>query len=414
MKKTFKIISFLLSFAFIFTLLPLASLAETYEGECGEGLTWSLNTETGLLTISGTGDMTEYENEEQLPWYDYSLLVKAIVIEEGVTSAYKWAFSACVNAESLSVPSTLKTYECYMVECTSLKTVTFVDGVEGILGSFMYCTALETVVLPDTLIGIGVNAFSGCTALENVNLPESIRYILNNAFEGCTSLESITFPSGIVEIGQCAFADCTSLKTVIFEGVDSLGVDDGSDRDVPFSNIFAGCPSLEYNVYGNAKYLGNDETPYLLLISAISDDITSVEIHEDAKCIAGTAFQSCNNLKAVVIPENIVGMGQSVFTECKNLTDIFCVAESIPSDWESAWSHSMDGNVFDVHWGFAVSENGDVNADGSIDIFDYILVKGYHFGSDDITAEELFRADINQDGMVDVFDYLGIKVICFN
>lgn len=55
--------------------------AEVYSGKCGDNMTWSANTEEGLLTISGTGEMNfygEFSTEEGLdylpfPWEDESI-----------------------------------------------------------------------------------------------------------------------------------------------------------------------------------------------------------------------------------------------------------------------------------------------------------------------------------------------------
>ena len=52
---------------------------------------------------------------------------------------------------------------------------------------------------------------------------------------------------------------------------------------------------------------------------------------------------------------------------------------------------------------------GDVNADGAIDQFDYILVKRHYFETRLLTDDELPRADVNQDGAIDQFDYILIK-----
>ena len=81
-----RITALFLAFALICALLPAAVLpasAETFSGTCGaEGdssnLTWTLDTETGKLTISGTGVMPDYywqsvngNNITTAPWYKY-------------------------------------------------------------------------------------------------------------------------------------------------------------------------------------------------------------------------------------------------------------------------------------------------------------------------------------------------------
>lgn len=45
---------------------------QTY-GECGEATSWSFDRQTGLLTISGQGDMYDYDydNGNYAPWYAF-------------------------------------------------------------------------------------------------------------------------------------------------------------------------------------------------------------------------------------------------------------------------------------------------------------------------------------------------------
>ena len=52
---------------------------------------------------------------------------------------------------------------------------------------------------------------------------------------------------------------------------------------------------------------------------------------------------------------------------------------------------------------------GDVNDDGTIDQFDYILVKRHYFETRLLTDDELPRADVNGDGAIDQFDYILIS-----
>ena len=51
---------------------------------------------------------------------------------------------------------------------------------------------------------------------------------------------------------------------------------------------------------------------------------------------------------------------------------------------------------------------GDVNNDGEINQYDYLLIKRQHFGTRLLTDDETSRADVNHDGKVDQYDYLLI------
>ena len=56
-----------------------------YSGFCGESVNWSLDTETGLLEITGSGEIAGYSYGDA-PWYNCRTKIKECVIENGVTS----------------------------------------------------------------------------------------------------------------------------------------------------------------------------------------------------------------------------------------------------------------------------------------------------------------------------------------
>ncbi len=55
---------------------------------------------------------------------------------------------------------------------------------------------------------------------------------------------------------------------------------------------------------------------------------------------------------------------------------------------------------------------GDVNGDGKINMFDYMLVKSIYFDKYTPDSAEFARADINADGKVNMFDYVLVKNVC--
>ena len=110
----------------IVSLLPATALAADIvdSGTCGaEGdgsnLTWTLNSE-GVLTISGTGAMKEYD-PYKAPWYDSRSRVKSAVIADGVTSIGDYAFRDCYNLASVSIPDSVTSIGDFAFnDCTSL------------------------------------------------------------------------------------------------------------------------------------------------------------------------------------------------------------------------------------------------------------------------------------------------------
>ena len=58
-----KVLSLLLSIAMLLGItsgLNLTAYAEVQSGTCGKNVNYSLDTETGVLTISGSGNTTDY------------------------------------------------------------------------------------------------------------------------------------------------------------------------------------------------------------------------------------------------------------------------------------------------------------------------------------------------------------------
>ena len=94
-----RIISILLAVCLIFGLLPVGVLAASAtSGSCGKNATWSYNAATKTLSISGSGDMTDYETDPAMgienapPWDDYREEIEHVIINEGITSIGAEAF----------------------------------------------------------------------------------------------------------------------------------------------------------------------------------------------------------------------------------------------------------------------------------------------------------------------------------
>ena len=79
-------------------------------GTCGNNLKWSYD--SGTLIISGKGEMDDYgyysEDSYYPPWHLKKDSIKAIIIEQGVTSIGEHAFSDCTSLLILSLPRSLK------------------------------------------------------------------------------------------------------------------------------------------------------------------------------------------------------------------------------------------------------------------------------------------------------------------
>lgn len=137
-----------------------------------------------------------------------------------------------------------------------LRSVVIPEGVKEIdVEAFWYNYSLESVTLPESLTAIGKRAFSFCSALKTIEIPAGITAVSEDTFYECTSLESVTFkgnitsigseafrfcgklasvalPATLETIGDNAFAQCAALTTVTFAGEDASVITIGEGNDV--------------------------------------------------------------------------------------------------------------------------------------------------------------------------------------
>lgn len=156
--------------------------------------------------------------------------IEKIVISEGIEVLGNGVFMNCKELKEVVLPRTLKRIGTTdPAGCPKiLGTMTKLEG------TFEY-TALEEVVIPDSVKYIGEYAFSGCNRLRRVVLPDELKEIKQYTFCWCKSLQEVVFPQDLRVVGMEAFEGCESLKTVVLpEGVSSIE-----------QGAFAGCRSME-------------------------------------------------------------------------------------------------------------------------------------------------------------------------
>ena len=93
-------------FLMITLFMGLSANAEK-SGTCGPNLNWQL-TDDGVLTITGTGQMKDYNDSyAQSPW-SYTN-VKEVMMSDGVTSIGEYAFYFCTKLTSINIPNGVTT-----------------------------------------------------------------------------------------------------------------------------------------------------------------------------------------------------------------------------------------------------------------------------------------------------------------
>lgn len=224
---------------------------------------WFFDEATGVLTIRGSGPMKNYSisstSISRPPWYGIRSKVKAVVVEEGVTSVGDCAF-----------------YSCAMTDAALPESVIHIGD-----SAFSHCGSLTSADIPIGVTSIEENAFYNCSSLTSVNIPSGVKYLSGHTFRDCSSLTSVELPNGLTQIYTGLFENCVNLERVaIPSGVTAIG-----------SSAFQGCSGL-----------------------------TSAGILSGVADIGDWAFSDCGSLTSVTVPDSVTSIGASAFSGCGDVT----------------------------------------------------------------------------------------------
>ena len=280
-------------FFLILSLLPMAASADQ-SGKCGANVEYTYNSSVKSLTISGTGDMYDYDiygTLSELP--PFPSLAETLIIEPGVTSIGLFAFAGMTQLTSVKIPNTISTISKYSFKgCISVNSISsdiknpnsvtmgygvfddipstakltvpmgtknryssannwnrFTNIVEANIASGA-CGADVTYFYERTTYTLHISGSGSMwdlddpayypwdlyrSEIKNVKIDSKVTGIGDYAFFGCSGLITAFIPSSVSSIGMYAFSGCSKLETVTSEITTPNDIDD--------QNIFDGIPS---------------------------------------------------------------------------------------------------------------------------------------------------------------------------
>ena len=210
----------------------------------------------------------------------------SVTLPNAVTSIGSYAFAYCISLTSVSLPNSLTTIGDFaFTNATSLSTIELPLSLMDIgMMAFDNC-GLVSVVIPASVMGIGINPFTYCSSLTSITVdgPSNVFYTPNDnalvnsqtqtlvtglsttiipntvttigafAFDGCINLTSITIPNSVTYIDNLAFHYCIGLTSITVEATTppTLGNDvfQAIPVDIP---VYVPCESLDaYQDYNN-------------------------------------------------------------------------------------------------------------------------------------------------------------------
>lgn len=296
-------------------------------GTCGENVTWALD-DTGTITISGTGEMEDYNNYARYaPWHSNKSSVKKVIINDGVTSIGTCAFYDCTGLTSITIPNSI----------TNI----------GYL-AFRGCTGLTSITIPDSVTNIEWQAFDHCSGLTDVTIGSGVTKIGIGAFEYCIELTSIIIPNSVKIIESCVFSHCYGLASIIVSQGNTVY---HSSWNCLIENetktIIAGCKTSFIPEDGSVASIGD---------SAFSGCIglKSIVIPDSVTSIGWEAFRDCTGLTNITIPGSVTSIGLHAFSDCTGLTSLV-IPNSVTTIGANAFGHVLNvvysGDASGTPWG---------------------------------------------------------------
>ncbi|MCM1285773.1 MAG: leucine-rich repeat protein [Acetobacter sp.] len=358
-----KFISLFLSIITLFTMLSMAEIVSfAATGNTGD-LSYSYDTSTKVLTLTGSGYSKNYENKtlNRAPWYAmYRNSIKSVVVENGVKGLGSYLFYGCTAITSVSIPDSVDTIgDCCFRGCTALTNITLPDNCTWYYKElFLDCSSLKWAVMPK---GNTTNNYSG-------KLPDG-------TFSGCTSLEEVYIGRDHTEIDTKAFYNCGKLHGVVWTSgsINSIGAD--ALYNVPSSCTFVSVNNMESwtsangfsyndvtgvcsdNTYSSQKLTYYFNTDNRRLSFSGSGDMSSTpwsvyhyliknisfESVDNTYKISSRAFESCESLDTIIFNNTNNGtltIEDNAFYNCTGTTFWLNIPENTVSIGANAFNNT--------------------------------------------------------------------------
>ena len=236
------------------------------------------------------------------------------------------AFARCIALEEIEIPDSVETIGgAAFNRAISLKRIKLPAGLQRIERGTFLGTGIDELEIPETVTYIGRGAFSGCLNLSEVVIPDSVTEIDFQAFKYCEKLEAITMSKNIKKMGPEAFHDTAWYNAqpdgfVVLRGDILYSLKGDSIREVT---------ALPEEV----KYLAGGVFYYRQQLERV--DLSS---ERGLTWIGDNYFYRCIMLKEVILPPDMTGLPEDMFSNCGRMELIV-----MPSSVKVIGKYAFDG-----------------------------------------------------------------------
>lgn len=263
-------------------------------------LTYQIDGQPAKATIT---DCTNYS-------YGYELSIPEDFNGVTVSGIARRAFANYYGSNIILPDSLLTIGDEAFINCDNLTKIIIPKNVSSIgYGVFAYCYQLKEIVvhpensayshLNGVLFDITKNVliqYPTGKQDQDYSIPDSVTRIGNRAFAGCYYITDMFIPDNVTSIGEGALADCYQLQHFALEAVHTaFTVQNGVLFNKSQSELIqypAGKTGNSYTIPSTVTVIGND------------------------------VFSGCQNLRTITIPGSVTSIGIRAFTGCSSLQNI--------------------------------------------------------------------------------------------
>lgn len=260
-----------------------------------------------------------------------------LAIPDNITRIGKNAFAFCTKLEYVLLPeSMLSIMDNAFWQCINLKEFAYPKHYRGSLyaRTFDTCVNLSKITLPDNIEYIPKGFFNGCINLKSVKIPQTVTKIDDFAFSDCSTLTEIVLPDNLKQIGEYAFNGCYRI----------------TEMDIP-----DGVTVIERAAFGECSSLKTVTMPEQLTKigeRAFSQcvSLTAPELPNSLEQICAYAFYNCHKLNKIVIPQSVKKVEKFGLHNVGD-TKICCECTADQVEWENSWTDDYEQVVWNYKGG---------------------------------------------------------------
>lgn len=320
----------------------------------------------------------------------YNAAITSVVIPKSVTQIGDAAFRSCKN----------------------LVTVTFASADEALaenksnaleLGSraFMNCSELKNITLPQRLVFIGDRAFQYCSALETITIPKNVKEM-----EELSATND--YPAGTVTRNR-SFDNCGMLAEINVEkgneyyfSVDGILYKSNYDKDGKLTgSTLMICPLNKGGLVDIDSSVEIIAPKAFYANKAVTEITFSYGIAGKSLEIGAAAFNGCEKLARLSLPQGLQSIEAKTFYYCESLQEVF-IPKTVINIGVDAFGYCDNLHTVIIEDGYIYNETEGEDGEIVKEVANYLTIADGSYTSDNYGGEYYSGAFANCPALTEI------------